>query len=146
MKPALVSSIPLVIIAALTSALLYASFFCLFLIYKNNSTTFDLFSNKETVINIGEISSGATVERIITLLNTSNNLISLDKPTSSCECLSISLSNYTVPSRSFVTCRLKIDTTKESSFKGALLLTAEGTAKDFPTRKAFTIRLKVDVK
>jgi hypothetical protein len=95
---------------------------------------------------LGIISAGSRREVPFLLVNEGTAAVRFGEVKTSCECLSASLDTNDIGAGESVAGRLVFDLAKDPAFRGVLLLTSEAPVAGGSARKAFTIRLNVEVK
>lgn len=79
-----------------------------------------------TKIDVGRVAPGSSVEATVIIRNTSSRLIIVKSVQTSCDCLSVRLSDQSVPPFGNMPVVLRIDMPAKDPFRGALALRAEG--------------------
>lgn len=107
---------------------------------------FSLFAPLSPLHQAGTLERGGRVEIAFTIRNAGNTPVELGPIETSCDCLEATLENRRVEPGHSVAGTFVIDFRKDPAYTGALLLTAEASTTEPTPRKAFTVRLSVDVK
>ncbi len=105
-----------------------------------------LFSSGGAPHELGVVGRGKRLETGLRVSNPSDHAVELGPIQSSCECLSVTLPSNQIPAHKSVEGTIAIDFEKDPNFQGALLLIATASSVKPDKRRAFELRLSVDVK
>jgi hypothetical protein len=86
------------------------------------------------------------VEVPLVLVNEGTAAVTIGEVTTSCECLGVSLDGQEIRAGGAVGGTIVFDLRKDPTFRGGLFLTAEAKVAGDSARRAFMIRLDVDVR